>query len=182
MPGPDNGLGLGQFAPNSYKWIQSYGGPLTLNPLGNNVGINTTNPAHVFQVGNAYGDGNTWSPSSDRHLKAGFAPANPAAILAKLAALPVTSWHYTNDPATTHLRPVAQDFYALFGLGADDQHIADVDEGGVALAAIQGLNQKVEAKNAALEKELAAKDRTIHSLEARLSTLENQLAALQRRR
>jgi len=33
-----------------------------------------------------------------------------------------------------HLGPVAQDFHAAFGLGADDKHIATVDADGVALA------------------------------------------------
>ena len=46
---------------------------------------------------------------------------------------------------------MAQDFHAAFGLGADDKHIADVDEGGVALAAIQGLNQKLNAKDAEIQ-------------------------------
>jgi hypothetical protein len=36
---------------------------------------------------------------------------------------------------------MAQDFYAAFGLGHDDKHISTVDEGGVALAAIQALYQ-----------------------------------------
>ena len=43
---------------------------------------------------------------------------------------------------------MAQDFYAAFGIGADDKHISAVDEGGVALAAIQGLNQKLNEKDA----------------------------------
>ncbi len=50
--------------------------------------------------------------------------------------------------------------------GEDDKHIATVDADGVALAAIQGLNLKVEEKEAriqALEKELAAlKDLVTH--------------------
>ncbi|MEI6077894.1 MAG: peptidase S74, partial [Verrucomicrobiota bacterium] len=36
---------------------------------------------------------------------------------------------------------------AAFGTGTDDKHIATVDESGVALAAIQGLNQKLEQKD-----------------------------------
>ena len=40
---------------------------------------------------------------------------------------------------------MAQDFHAAFGLnGTDDKHIATLDEEGVALAAIQGLNRKLE--------------------------------------
>ena len=35
--------------------------------------------------------------------------------------------------------PMAQDFYAAFGLGEDDMHIETVDADGVALAAIQAL-------------------------------------------
>jgi beta-xylosidase len=48
---------------------------------------------------------------------------------------------------------MAQDFQAAFQLSADDRHISVGDEGGVALAAIQGLNQKVELENAALRAE-----------------------------
>jgi hypothetical protein len=36
-----------------------------------------------------------------------------------------------------------------------DKHIATVDADGVALAAIQGLNQKMEKENAELKQELA---------------------------
>jgi regulator of replication initiation timing len=67
---------------------------------------------------------------------------------------------------------MAQDFQAAFGLdGADDKHISVVDEGGVALAAIQGLNQKLEetrADNAALRADNA-------DLRARLEKLERLL-------
>jgi hypothetical protein len=35
---------------------------------------------------------------------------------------------------------------AAFGVGPDDKHITTVDAGGVALAAIQGLNQKLEKR------------------------------------
>jgi hypothetical protein len=39
---------------------------------------------------------------------------------------------------------VAQDFYALFGLGANDTSISTIDPAGVALVGIQGLNRKFE--------------------------------------
>ena len=75
-----------------------------------------------------------------------------------MAALPITIWNYKSDPSSEHLGPVAQDFHANFGLGRDCTSIATVDEGGVALAAIQGLNQKLEerdARIATLERELS---------------------------
>jgi hypothetical protein len=50
---------------------------------------------------------------------------------------------------------MAQDFHAAFGLnGSDDKHISTVDESGVALAAIQGLNQKLEKEHAELKTRL----------------------------
>jgi cell division protein FtsB len=70
----------------------------------------------------------------------------------------VQSWDYKAQPGEKHIGPMAQDFHAAFGLnGADDTHISTVDEGGVALAAIQGLNQKLEeqkAENAELKARL----------------------------
>lgn len=46
-----NGLLLGTNGTSSYKWIQSYGGPLAINPLGvNNVGIGTMAPADTLTV------------------------------------------------------------------------------------------------------------------------------------
>src|SRR5262249_52117421 len=105
--------------------------------------------------------------ASDRNVKAGFAPVDSQAILEKVPALPITRWHYTTDPATPHLGPVAQDFHAAFSLGADEKHIATVDADGIALAAIQGLNQKLEAKS--------------RDLEIRTRRLEDQNAELKQR-
>ncbi len=91
--------------------------------------------------------------TSDRNAKENFQSLDPQSVLAKVAALPVTEWNYKSEgQAVQHIGPVAQDFHSAFGLdGKDDKHIAVVDEGGVALAAIQGLNQKVEAKSRELE-------------------------------
>jgi beta-xylosidase len=68
-----------------------------------------------------------------------------------------------------HLGPVAQDFHAAFGLGSDDRHIATVDADGVALAAIQGLNRKVEAENTALKQEIAELKRLVTQLSTKVS-------------
>ena len=149
----------------AFDYVSTHALPLCLNSPGGNVGVGTTAPTHLFQVGNAYCDGNTWAPSSDRNLKAGFQSVDAQAVLAKVAALPITNWHYTNDITTPHLGPMAQDFYAAFNVGADDKHITTVDEGGVALAAIQGLNQKLEAQ-------LNIKDAEIAELQSRLEKLE----------
>lgn len=113
----------------------------------------------------------TFVNNSDRNAKENFAPINSAQILEEVMRLPVSEWSYKEDPKTRHVGPMAQDFYAAFNIGTDEKHIAPIDEGGVAFAAIQALNQKVEAredeirelknKNDALEKRLDALERMI---------------------
>ena len=77
---------------------------------------------------------------SDRNLKTNVASIDPADMLGRVRELPISTWNYTSDdPAVRHIGPMAQDFAALFGVGADDRHIHPIDGQGVALAAIQGL-------------------------------------------
>ncbi|MCS6911400.1 MAG: tail fiber domain-containing protein, partial [Anaerolineales bacterium] len=102
----------------------------------------------------------TWSSISDRAAKENFADVNEREILERVAALPIQTWNYKSQgPAIRHIGPTAQDFYAAFGVGEDDRHITTVDADGVTLAAIQGLYQLVQEKDAqiaALERELNA--------------------------
>jgi hypothetical protein len=116
-------------------------------------------------------DGGAWVPNSDRKLKTNFANINAGEVLAKVAQLPITTWSYqAEDASIRHLGPTAQDFHAAFGIGYDDKHIADVDEGGVALAAIQGLHQVVQEKDAriaALEKTVEELKRAVEALAAK---------------
>jgi hypothetical protein len=53
---------------------------------------------------------------------------------------------------------VAEDFQAAFGVGADDKSIGTVDADGVALAAIQGLHEVVEAQQAEITELREASD------------------------
>lgn len=109
----------------------------------------------------------TFVSASDRNLKENFEPVNSREVLDKVASMPLTEWNYKQDPGTRHIGPMAQDFRAAFGLGEDDKNIATVDADGVALAAIQGLNQKVEEQAKALRE----RDERIGRLEAELSEL-----------
>jgi len=47
---PQNGLLLGTQGTAGFKWLQSYGGPLSLNPTGNGVGIGTKTPRATLDV------------------------------------------------------------------------------------------------------------------------------------
>jgi trimeric autotransporter adhesin len=70
---------------------------------------------------------------------------------------------------------MAQDFYAAFGLGDDELRINTINADGIALAAIQGLNKKLESKIRRLESALDTKAQRITELENRLSALEAAL-------
>lgn len=114
----------------------------------------------------------SFSASSDRNIKDDFQDVDTGDILARVAALPMQTWHYkAQDSSVRHLGPVAQDFRTSFGLGEDDRHISAVDADGVALAAIQGLNQKVEEQNASLRRQIASKESEIEALRKDLSRL-----------
>lgn len=116
--------------------------------------------------------GGSWSSLSDRDAKENFVPVDPQTVLAKVAELPTSTWNYKAQSAKVrHIGPMAQDFYAAFGVGEDDKHITTVDEGGVALAAIQGLNIKLQEKEA-----------EIRELRSRLDRLEQALSATAQRR
>jgi hypothetical protein len=106
----------------------------------------------------------SFTPTSDRNAKENFTPVTPESVLDKVISLPITEWNFKTDAGTKHLGPMAQDFYSAFGLGTDDKHIATVDADGVALAAIQGLNQKLEQKGT-----------EITELKSRLEKLERSL-------
>ncbi len=130
-----------------------------------NVGIGTTTPGCALQViGNV--SATSFLPCSDRNLKENFTTVNPREVLEKVAGMTISRWNFKGDTATPHVGPMAQDFHAAFGLGTDDKHIATVDADGVALAAIQGLNQKVETGS--------------QKSEVRIQKLESQNAELKR--
>ncbi|MCB1056978.1 MAG: tail fiber domain-containing protein [Acidobacteria bacterium] len=105
-----------------------------------------------------------FNTTSDRNAKENFSSVEPNDILDRLAQIPVQKWNFKNDQGETqHIGPMAQDFYAAFGVGMDDRHIATVDADGVAFAAIQALNQRLldavqrlEAENKTLAERLSA--------------------------
>jgi hypothetical protein len=113
--------------------------------------------------------------TSDRNAKEEFKPVNAREMLDKVARLPISEWQYKSQSDSRHIGPMAQDFHAAFAVGRDDKHITSVDADGVALAAIQGLNEK-------FEEETRAKDARIQQLEAtveELKALVGKLAAQQ---
>jgi len=119
----------------------------------------------------------TWANSSDRNAKTDVVPLDDASILAKVAALPIAGWSYKSERGVRHVGPMAQDFYAAFGTGIDDRHITSIDEDGVALVAIKGLDAKLASKDGEIDK----LERENRQVESRLVAVEARNAALGRR-
>ena len=116
--------------------------------------------------------GGSWSSLSDLDSKENVVAVDPGQVLDRLAQLPITTWNYKSQaPAVRHIGPMAQDFFAAFGVGEDQRHITGVDADGVALAAVQGLNRKLEAN-------LAEKEAQILELRQALARLKQQLEQL----
>jgi hypothetical protein len=133
----------------------------------------------VFEVvNNGAVNATAFNTISDRNAKEHFAPIRPAEMLDKIASLPISEWNYKTDAGTRHVGPMAQDFQAAFQLGADDKHISMVDEGGVALAAIQGLNQKLDERGQSLERQLREKETEIQQLQRSVAELKQQVLQL----
>lgn len=131
-----------------------YGGQLP-NGRGNKwivLGSQAANRVISVYNGAYLSDGGAWTDTSDRNAKEKFEPVKPRDILNKVAALPLSKWSYrTETNGVRHLGPVAQDFHQLFGLGPDDKHIASLDSSGVALAAIQGLVERLKDKESEID-------------------------------
>lgn len=151
-----------------------------------NIGLGTEAPMGRFHIvaspGQEGGDifllddngnleiGGLLTEASSRLLKEHFVTIDGQDVLDRLAALPITTWNYkTDDPSIRHMGPMAQDFYAAFGLGKDDQHIAPLDANGVALAGVQALYQHVQTQAthiATLEQQNAELLQRLQALEA----------------
>ncbi len=126
-------------------------------------------------AGNAtLSNGGTWTNASSRNFKEGFGAVDTVDVLNRLLALPITTWQYIGSAEGLHLGPVAEDFKQAFGLAGDGKSIATVDADGVALAAIQGLNAKLEAQNARLSAQNEALLARLEALEVALSEREGR--------
>jgi hypothetical protein len=150
-------------------WMRAHGGIQRINikaPGGTRI---LSNEAETSGVSLPAG-GTSWAVISDRNVKKDFADVNCVDVLEKLVAMPISQWRYNweSEETTPHIGPMAQDFKAAFYPGTDDKSITTQEADGVALAAIQGLNEKLEARSQKLETDNA-------ELKTRLEKLEKLL-------
>lgn len=166
----DNSFAAGVLAnakdSGSFLWCQTNG--IVCNSLGtNSFQVAVLGPIFFFDGPNGAGcnlsaGGGSWNCSSDRNLKDDVTPIDSRLLLERVAQMPITQWKMKGEPVgRKHIGPMAQDFYAAFGLGDDDRYIALGDGQGVALAAIQALYKVVQEK-----------DQQIQQLQQRLERLE----------
>jgi hypothetical protein len=125
-------------------------------------------------VGAYLSNAGDWTNASDRNVKESFVPVDGADILDKIDQLPVNEWNYKREGADVrHIGPVAQDFYALFGVGADDKSISTIDPAGIALAAIKELHRKTQR--------IDEQQREIDELRSQLAEMNSAIAELTER-
>jgi len=114
-----------------------------------------------FSAGGVYSaamnSNGVWQAVSDRERKENFIETDDAEILELLLNIPTYSYNFKgSDTRIRNLGCMAQDFYAAFGLGGDEDIDADdspilpskmmstADVVGVCIAAIKGLAKQVE--------------------------------------
>ncbi|HET7178018.1 MAG TPA: tail fiber domain-containing protein [Solirubrobacterales bacterium] len=132
----------------------------------------------LSSAGNMTISGTTYNTGSSREIKENFTPVSPREILDRVVEMPLTEWNLKTVPNERHIGPIAEDWWALFGLGMDDKHVSLNDVGGVALAAIKGLHQEVVEKDSTINELRQTVDRLQRendAMAARVAAIEQAL-------
>lgn len=113
-----------------------------------------------------------WSVTSTRAAKTNVDPVDPEQVLDGVESLEVSTWEYESEDGegagVRHVGPMAEEFHDAFELGSSDEHINSVNADGVALAAIQGLSERLDDR-----------EERIETLEAENEALRDRLATLE---
>jgi hypothetical protein len=112
--------------------------------------------------------------TSSRATKMNFAAVSGTDVLAKVRALPITTWNYISEgDKVRHLGPMAEDFHAAFGLGDSNKAIGVQDLASVSLAGVKALEERTA--------ELQGKAEEIERLRGEVASLRTANAALEDR-
>lgn len=129
----------------------------------------------VFEGGNVT-IGGILTQSSDKAGKENFKDLNADEVLQALVEMPITEWSYKSSPEERHIGPVAQDFYAAFGLGVDDKHLSPSDVASVSVLAIQAQQKTIDAQSETIDSQTV----TINSQSESIDLLMRELAKMKR--
>lgn len=121
--------------------------------------------------------------TSSRFTKENFVDINGTDVLSRLRKIQISSWNYIDEGTTVrHIGPMAEDFFAQFGLGTGNTSIGVQDLAGVSIAAVKELDLQLQQKNAEIERlqnELKQMKASQTELERRLAAIEQSLKAQQ---
>jgi hypothetical protein len=128
----------------------------------------------------------SWTCASSRTLKENYLAVDGEDVLARLRALPITTWSMIGgDRSVRHLGPVAEDFYHAYGLGLGETTIGLGDIDGVNLAAAKALEarttelrRELDARTAELRQEREARAAEAAALRGELAALRAQVQAI----
>lgn len=151
-------------------YVSDTDGSVTINATFLEIGANRLNVSGGSGGAASLSYGGAWTNASSRTFKEGLQPVDAEDVLGRVLGLDLSRWRYIGSTEGEHLGPMAEDFHAAFGLGSNDRQIATIDADGVALAAIQGLNARLEAENAAKDAAIEELRERLRALEARLDT------------
>ncbi|MBD3636704.1 MAG: tail fiber domain-containing protein [Crocinitomicaceae bacterium] len=87
--------------------------------------------------------GGAWTMISDRNLKNNITPVGYKNFESSINQLSIYRWNYIGTPLM-HYGPMAQDLYALFGVGESSRYISMVDADGIILAGIILVNKRFD--------------------------------------
>jgi hypothetical protein len=131
-----------------------------------------------------------WSANLDGATRTNLAPVNVREVLDRVLTLPMHHWRYPweSTNATPHLGPTAQEFKAAFYSGRPNTGVTTLEFDGVALAALQGLNRKLEEElkrsgdsSQSLALQLAQRDAEMTELKRQNAELLRRLEAVEKR-
>jgi len=124
--------------------------------------------------------GSSWQSVSAASAKHDVRPVDPQSVLDGVASLSISRWAYDGRPGVDRMGPMAGEFHDAFELGDDPETIGHVDADGVALAAIQGLAERLAETREDLD-EMADRDEQVDSLEAENERLRTENERLRER-
>jgi len=125
----------------------------------------------------------SWGSLSSRAAKTDVRPVDSQRVLDTLEDVTVSTWRYEGQSDDVrHMGPMAGPFNEAFGLGTARDRITNVDADGVAMAAIKGLSESLDARDERidrLEKTVETLGAENERLRERNDSLEDRVSALE---
>jgi hypothetical protein len=122
----------------------------------------------------------SWTCASTREIKDEFEVVNGEDLLGRLRTMPMTTWTFKDDrERLRHMGPVAEDFYAAFGLGIGPTSIGLQDLAGVGVAAAQAVDRRTMEIEQQVRRRDAEQQAEILRLQEEVLQLRKQVAELE---